>query len=133
MLPIGLYRTLLWCYPAPFRREYGAAMAGAFAEQVREARQPGGHWSGKLSSSALSTATAVCALAIYRRHASEPAVATTHLIRRGLDWLARHVNPDGGWGDTDMSRSNLSTTALCWAAFGAADEGKEYSQTVDRA
>ena len=111
-------------------------LAAAFAKttgELREARQPGGHWSGKLSSSALSTATAVCALAIYRRHASEPAVATTHLIRRGLDWLARHINPDGGWGDTDMSRSNLSTTALCWAAFGAADEGKEYSQTVDRA
>ena len=34
--------------------------------------QPGGHWTGKLSSSALSTATAVCALAIYRRHAREP-------------------------------------------------------------
>jgi predicted permease len=42
MLPIGLYKTLLWCYPAPFRREYGAEMAGAFAEQVREARQYGG-------------------------------------------------------------------------------------------
>lgn len=42
MLPIGLYRTLLWCYPAPFRHEYGAEMIGAFAEQVREARQQGG-------------------------------------------------------------------------------------------
>jgi predicted permease len=42
MLPIGLYRTLLWCYPAPFRREYGPEMVGAFAEQVREARQHGG-------------------------------------------------------------------------------------------
>jgi predicted permease len=44
MLPICLYRTLLWCYPAQFRREYGAEMAGAFAEQVREARQYGGRW-----------------------------------------------------------------------------------------
>ena len=96
-------------------------------------RQPGGHWTGKLSSSALSTATAVCALAIYRRHAREPAVATNPLILRGLEWLARQINPDGGWGDTDMSMSNLSTTALCWAAFGVADESKEYSQTVDRA
>lgn len=48
MLPIGLYRTLLWCYPAPFRREYGAEMIGAFAEQVREARQYGG-WAAETS------------------------------------------------------------------------------------
>ena len=96
-------------------------------------RQPGGHWTGKLSSSALSTATAVCALAIYRRHAREPAVATNPPIFRGLEWLARQINSDGGWGDSDMSVSNLSTTALCWAAFGVADESKEYSQTVNRA
>jgi hypothetical protein len=44
MLPIRLYRTLLWCYPAPFRHEYGTAMVYAFAEQVREARQQGGGW-----------------------------------------------------------------------------------------
>ena len=55
------------------------------------------------------------------------------LILRGLDWLSRHVNPDGGWGDTDMSISNLSTTTLCWAAFGAADESRRYAQTVNRA
>jgi hypothetical protein len=48
MLPIRLYRTLLWCYPAPFRREYGAEMVGAFAEQVREARQHGG-WPAETS------------------------------------------------------------------------------------
>jgi predicted permease len=48
MLPIGLYRTLLWCYPAPFRREYGAEMAGAFAKQVRQARQHGG-WPAETS------------------------------------------------------------------------------------
>ena len=48
MLPIGLYRTLLWCYPAPFRHEYGAEMAGAFAQQVRDARQHGG-WRAEAS------------------------------------------------------------------------------------
>ena len=44
MLPIRIYRTLLWCYPAPFRHEYGAEMICAFAEQVREAREVGGWW-----------------------------------------------------------------------------------------
>src|SRR5688500_5318740 len=48
MLPIRLYRTLLRCYTAPFREEYGAEMLCAFVEQVREARQHGG-WRSELS------------------------------------------------------------------------------------
>ena len=75
---------------------------------------PAGHWKGELSSSALSTATAVTALSIVDR------VANADLIADGLRWLAEHANPDGGWGDTVISRSNISTTALCWAAFGVA-------------
>ncbi len=58
---------------------------------------------------------------------------TAPLLSRGLDWLSRHVNPDGGWGDTDLSMSNLSTTALSWAAFGAADENARFAQTVNGA
>jgi squalene-hopene/tetraprenyl-beta-curcumene cyclase len=41
------------------------------------------------------------------------------LMTRGLEWLAGNMNPDSGWGDTVLSVSNLSTTALGWAAFGA--------------
>jgi predicted permease len=48
MLPVRLYRVLLWCYPAPFRREYGSEMAEAFAEQMREAREHGG-WPAETS------------------------------------------------------------------------------------
>jgi predicted permease len=33
-----VYRALLWCYPAEFRREYGSQMVGAFTEQLRDAR-----------------------------------------------------------------------------------------------
>jgi squalene-hopene/tetraprenyl-beta-curcumene cyclase len=112
------------------------ALAAALARTshaLLDERQPGGHWTGKLSSSALSTATAVCALAIHRRQAIDEAVVAAPLITRGLDWLSHHVNPDGGWGDTDLSISNLSTTTLCWAAFGAADESHGYAQTVNRA
>lgn len=82
--------------------------------ELLAARTSDGHWVGELSSSALSTATAVCALAVVDResgHASR--------IYQGLEWLVRHANPDGGWGDTILSLSNISTTTLCWAAFGA--------------
>jgi len=79
-------------------------------------RVAGGHWEGRLATSALSTATAVAALSL------ADAVAHELLIRGGLDWLAANVNSDGGWGDTTDSPSNLNTTALCWAALGRAPE-----------
>jgi squalene-hopene/tetraprenyl-beta-curcumene cyclase len=108
------------------------ALAKATSALLR-AREPAGHWRGKLSNSALSTATAVTALAIHRRHSDDRAVAAKSLILRGLEWLSRYVNPDGGWGDTDMSMSNLSTTTLCWAAFGAADEDQTFAHVVNQA
>ena len=85
-------------------------------EQLLAARGPHGHWEGELSASALSTATAVVALALVDRERHHS------LIRRGLDWLAKHANADGGWGDTVLSVSNISTTTLCWAAFGHTGE-----------
>ena len=90
---------------------------------------PDGHWVGELSSSALSTAAAVTALAVVDRESR-----TTHHASRitsGLNWLAAHQNKDGGWGDTVLSLSNLSTTTLCWAAFGAVPGADEkFSATV---
>jgi squalene-hopene/tetraprenyl-beta-curcumene cyclase len=74
-------------------------------ERLLDARDPGGYWTGELSSSALSTATAAIALG------DDP------LAAKGLAWLERTQNQDGGWGDTVLSISNISTTALCWAAF----------------
>lgn len=74
-------------------------------------RNAAGHWEGELSSSALSTATAIVAL-----HSVD---ATRHrcLVEAGARWLIRHQNADGGWGDTTISKSNLSTTLLCWSAL----------------
>jgi squalene-hopene/tetraprenyl-beta-curcumene cyclase len=79
------------------------------AERLLAERGPAGYWIGELSSSALSTATAVMALHL--------AGGRERLVDGGLDWLERTQNPDGGWGDTVRSISNISTTALCWAAF----------------
>src|SRR5919199_4756713 len=95
--------------------------------QLLASRLPTGHWVGELSSSALSTATAVCALCLVDRNSHYS------LIRGGLDWLARNCNADAGWGDTVLSSSNVSTTALCWAAFGlAADIAVSYREILAR-
>jgi squalene-hopene/tetraprenyl-beta-curcumene cyclase len=101
--------------------------------QLWSARNAEGHWSGELSSSALSTATAVCALSTLARH-SNPEPRLDDLISRGLEWLAGHANADGGWGDTVLSRSNISTTALGWAAFGSVPGADAaFRPVVDRA
>lgn len=110
------------------------------------ARVPGGHWEGELSSSALSTATAVTALAIHARAGdSDGSAAQTvrtgqldpgsvqRAIAAGVRWLAQNANPDGGWGDTVVSHSNISTTILCWAAFGAVPGAEaRYRPVMDR-
>ncbi len=74
-------------------------------------RNERGHWEGRLSSSALSTATAVVALALVDREKHAVHIAA------GAQWLCEHQNSDGGWGDTTSSKSNLSTTLLCWSAL----------------
>jgi squalene-hopene/tetraprenyl-beta-curcumene cyclase len=115
--------------PDPSRLEaaYQIARTALLAE-----RTPDGHWVGELSTSALSTATAVSALALVRRHApSEP--RHNDLIDGGLAWLAAHQNSDGGWGDTDRSFSNISTTMLCRAAFPIAGAAERYPETLRRA
>lgn len=78
-------------------------------QRLLDERAPGGYWIGELASSALSTATAVVALSL--------AGSDSPLVPQGLAWLERTQNRDGGWGDTTLSVSNISTTALCWSAF----------------
>lgn len=73
----------------------------------------GDHWEGRLSSSALSTATASFALSLL--DAEECRSAST----RGGEWLALNANDDGGWGDTKDSPSNPSATLLAWCALNA--------------
>ena len=95
------------------------------AAKLLAARNPHGHWTGELSSSALATATAVCALAVFAKNSPNPiSPEITARVEAGLSWLASNQNSDGGWGDTDRSLSNISTTALVWAAFGVAQESE---------
>ena len=90
----------------------------AARRRLLEARGPAGHWEGELSSSALSTATAACALELVRRHRADAPASLAALVSKGLAWLSSNQNADGGYGDTVDSPSNISTTTLCWAALG---------------
>ncbi len=96
------------------------------------ARNSDGYWTGELSTSALSTATAVTALTLIDKNARLPQ-NHQEIISRGLSWLRDHQNADGGWGDTVKSFSNISTTMLCRAAFHLAGKSSEYSGLLDRA
>ena len=94
-----------------------ARTAASAVEALLHARTADGHWEGLLSSSALSTATAIAALALYNVTPRDAPSSDRRLIDRGIEWLIAHQNDDGGWGDTDRSPSNISTTALGWAAL----------------
>jgi squalene-hopene/tetraprenyl-beta-curcumene cyclase len=77
-------------------------------------RTPDGHWEGCLASSALSTAVATVALSLDQNVSGR---SHRDLLSAGAAWLVANQNHDGGWGDTVLSASNLSTTVLCWAAL----------------
>ncbi len=108
-------------------RAYETARAALLAQ-----RAPEGHWVGELSSSALSTATAVSALALLQK-VGAPQEPIPALVAGGLCWLVEHQNADGGWGDTDRSLSNISTTMLFSAAFHLTGTAAPNAQCVAKA
>jgi len=116
MIPIDLERL---------RAAYQTALSALLAE-----RTPDGFWVGELSTSALSTATAVGALSLVQKagHGTYDS-----LINGGLMWLASNQNADGGWGDTTKSFSNISTTMLCRAAFHLAGAAPRFALALSKA
>lgn len=88
--------------------------------ELLAARTGNGHWTGRLSSSALSTATAISALAVMQKSAGDDDAAgkatRLKLIDKGIASLSGSQNDDGGFGDTDRSCSNIATTYLVLAA-----------------
>ena len=115
------------------RSTVASALAKATAALLA-ARNEKGVWTGELSSSALSTATAIAAIAVFNQYSDSVNDQDPELIYKGLKWLADHANPDGGWGDSVRSLSNVSTTTLCWAAFGSVPGATEkFARTVEAA
>ncbi len=104
------------------------------------------HWTGALSTSALSTATAVSALSICRDQFRKNAWSIhdgdsdgygprrwDELIEEGSEWLSRAQNSDGGFGDTDRSLSNIATTLLVLAAWQLAGHNSRYAAKISAA
>ncbi|MFO0940338.1 MAG: prenyltransferase/squalene oxidase repeat-containing protein, partial [Pirellulales bacterium] len=86
---------------------------------LRTEKTEDGHWIGQLSTSALSTATAISAMVMAQKQGcvipSQEEIVS-RAIEQGCTWLMNHQNFDGGWGDTDRSHSNIATTLLVIAA-----------------
>ncbi|MCH9656524.1 MAG: squalene--hopene cyclase [Planctomycetes bacterium] len=98
--------------------------------ELLSARTEAGYWEGELSTSALSTATAVMALEMIRRHRPQDDHTLDTTIAQGIHWLATHQNEDGGWGDTVKSISNISTSMLCHAVFHATKNTEKFAAIV---
>ena len=90
------------------------------------------HWTGDPAGSAAATATALCAFGLVQRQfpGADPRLAPR--MEHGLSWLADNSNPDGGWGETNLSPSDLPTTALVWAALGAVPDAASRYASVAR-
>src|SRR5262245_60553376 len=141
---MGLLCLSVW--PAAAEERAGADIVGfmveaarllAAYEKVRDEllaeRTPDGHWVGELSSSALATATAVSALAVVRGAGLRPAQQMDDLISRGVGYLVTQQNQDGGFGDTDLSHSNIATTYLVVAALHLAGVVDGHAELIRRA
>ena len=109
-------------------------------DRLLSARNEAGHWIGRLSSSALSTATAINALRLADKAATGNNRPTqfTSLIRRGSSWLVKTQLSDGSWGDTTTSPGNLSTTLLAWSSLAAVSQRTplakvEHASCIERA
>jgi squalene-hopene/tetraprenyl-beta-curcumene cyclase len=122
-----------------------AVRAELMAEQASD-----GHWPGQLSSSPFATAAAISALVMSHRRDSDDALRENksgneqmieqivqgdlcELLVESVNWLARHQNDDGGWGDRDGGKSNLASTLLVQAALRLTGIPAKYADLMVRA
>ncbi len=100
-------------------------MIGVVRERLLAKRPADGSlWRGELSSSAISTSVAVFAL--YKVDSKKYA----SYIQQGTNWLTHAMHPDGSWGDSLESPSNMTATLLTYASLSAVGapppQAKEY-------
>lgn len=119
------------------------------AELLAE-RNAAGFWEGRLASSPLATATAISALVTAHQVDTIATLRTdlvcdepmserliesdlSEFLVESVHWLARHQNPDGGWGDCEAARSNVAATMLVQAAFRLTGVPAKYADLMVRA
>lgn len=89
-------------------------MIEALRERLLEKRPPdGAMWRGELSSSAISTSVSVFALYMVDKE------KYSSRIQGGQEWLTGTMRPDGSWGDSTESPSNMTATLLAYASLYA--------------
>ena len=117
-MPLPVYTPRAMSHPSISHHEILLATDRVNAMLLSK-RNDYGWWTGRLSTSGLSTATAVMALhkAVVATRDDVQRLRWQRLIDGGLKWLDEHQNSDGGWGDTVLSISNISTTMLAHAVF----------------
>lgn len=106
--------------------EYFVQQQKKLEDKIISFRNDKAVWTGYLSSSALSTAVATFALW------SANSEKNRTLVKNGLNWLVENINSDGGFGDTIKSKSNLSTTLLCWSTFAIVKSESTYIDTINK-
>lgn len=108
----------------PLKKKIEQCSANIFQMLLNE-RNEQGVWDGELSGSALANAVAVYGLWKY------DATKNKHTIKQGLLWLKNNSNHDGGFGDTIKSKSNLSTSLLCWSAFSIVQNNDGFTDCIN--
>ncbi|QEG24218.1 prenyltransferase/squalene oxidase repeat-containing protein [Mariniblastus fucicola] len=103
------------------------------SQQLFDQRNANGHWTGELSSSALATATAVTAIAFYLEATGVEDQELQQQVDAGISWLVGQQNEDGGFGDTPLSHSNISTAMLAVASLHACGKAEQFTAEIERA
>ncbi|MFP6678232.1 MAG: prenyltransferase/squalene oxidase repeat-containing protein [Pirellulaceae bacterium] len=119
--------------PTPATAQQLQSAYARVRQLLENERTDQGHWTGQLSASALSTATAISAMSLMQQNGGATKQQVDEPIKGGISWLAEHVNEDGGWGDTTKSYTNIATTMLAIAAIRIADREAEYPALIERA
>lgn len=91
-------------------------------QRLMKSRSEDGMWRGSLSSSAISTAVSVFAL--QRIDADQYRTQ----IDVGVNWLHQTMKPDGSWGDSVESPSNMTATLLTYVSLYAVGQAPEASR-----
>ena len=95
--------------------------------RLMQSRTPEGMWNGWLSSSAISTSVSVFAL---QRIDSERYAS---YIANGVKWLHDTMKPDGTWGDSVESPSNMTATLLTYVSLYAVGQAPAQArENLDR-